>query len=212
MDELFRFVMTKMGRSRPLPVLSIARAVVHTKHFYNPEDTFLTNVVGMRDSLHRAIEAGFLKYINCSTSEVYSMNSWMEGGVREDSPVLLATAEQSLRCSYATGKLLTEHFLKDCVNRGLIKGCSIRFANVYSPTEAHDEHIIPYIISSLMKTNSVVLLENAKKTIRTFLHNSDSCDAVIALLMNEKSLDGSIFNVGNLKRSRLLIWLRKSQS
>jgi dTDP-glucose 4,6-dehydratase len=124
------------------------------------------------------------------------MNSWEEGGVREDSPVLLATAAQSLRTSYATGKLLTEYFLLDRVERGCITGCSIRFANVYSPTEAHDEHIIPHIISSLQKTGTVTLLEHAKETKRTFLHNSDSCDAVLALIANGSALDGSIYNVG----------------
>lgn len=196
MNELFKFSIARSEAFRTSLSFVNCAAVVHTKHFYKPEDTFLTNVMGMRDSLYRAIEGGFSKYINCSTSEVYSMNSWIVGGVRENSPILLATAEQSLRCSYATGKLLTEHFLRECVNNARIKGCSIRFANVYSPTEAHDEHIIPYIISSLMKTKSVVLLENAKQTYRTFLHNSDSCDAVINLLDCEKALDGSVYNVG----------------
>lgn len=195
MDRLFADCKEKVASGRPHVFINCA-AVVHTKYFYQIESTFTTNVLGMRDSLDRSIAAGFSSYINCSTSEVYSMNSWEEGGVREDSPVLLATAAQSLRTSYATGKLLTEHFMLDRVERGFIKGCSIRFANVYSPTEAHDEHIIPHIISSLQKTGSVTLLEHAKETKRTFLHNSDSCDAVLALIATESALDGSIYNVG----------------
>ena len=171
-------------------------AVVHTKHFYHPDDTFATNVVAMKDMLDRCVSDGYTRYINCSTSEVYSMKSWEEGGVREESPVLIATAEQSLRTSYATGKLLTEFFMRDAVEQGKIKGCSMRFANVYSPEEIYDDHIIPHIISSLRRTGGVTLLENARETRRTFLNNSDSCQAVVDLLANDAALDGSVYNVG----------------
>jgi nucleoside-diphosphate-sugar epimerase len=171
-------------------------AVVHTKHFYQPHDTFLTNVVAMYDSLNRAIKGSFQTFINCSTSEVYSMRSWQEGGVREDSPVLIATAEQSLRASYAVGKLLTEYFLLEVVEKRQIRGCSIRFANVYSASEEHEEHIIPHIIASLFREKRVVLLENAKKTYRTFLHNRDSCAAVVSFLDNPTALNGEVYNVG----------------
>ena len=105
-------------------------AVVHTKHFYEPDNTFEVNVICAKESLNQAIENGFERYINCSTSEVYSMKSYVEGGIKEESPVLLATAEQSLRTSYATGKLMTEFFTKDAVEKGKIKACSIRFANI----------------------------------------------------------------------------------
>ena len=105
-------------------------AVVHTEHFYHVYSTFETNVRGMDAFLQQAIRLGAEKYINCSTSEVYSMNSWNEdGGVTEDSFLTLANAEHSQRTSYAVGKLLTEFFMKDAVDNGKIKGCSIRFAN-----------------------------------------------------------------------------------
>lgn len=192
MDDLFNLV----GLSDDETWFINCAAVVHTKHFYEPESTFQTNVLAMKDTLQRCISKGYTRYINCSTSEVYSMKSWVEGGTKEDEPILLATAEQSLRTSYATGKLMTEFFLKDAVEKGLIKGCSMRFANVYSPDEIYNDHIIPHIIDSIEKENKVVLLENAKETRRTFLNNHDSCMAVIKLLENEESLDGSIYNVG----------------
>jgi dTDP-glucose 4,6-dehydratase len=196
MNSLFGHVESECPRKSCRPAFVNCAAVVHTKYFYNPDDTFETNVTAMRDSLGRAIKAGFSTYINCSTSEVYSMKSWEEGGVREDSPVLIATAEQSLRTSYAAGKLLTEFFMRDAVERGRIKGCSIRFANVYSPDEAHAEHIIPHIIDSLSRHKKVVLLENARATYRSFLNNSDSCASVIRLLDTPAALDGSVYNSG----------------
>lgn len=187
-------------------------AVVHTKHFYHPDSTFLTNVISMKDSLERCIKNGYTRYINCSTSEVYSMQSWIEGGVREEDSILLATAEQSLRTSYATGKLLTEFFMKDMVERGLIKGCSMRFANVYSPDEVYSDHIIPHIIDSIRDNNKVVLLENAKETRRTFLNNHDSCMAVIKLLETEDSLDGGIYNVGTQEEIYIVDLVKKIAS
>lgn len=171
-------------------------AVVHTEHFYHVYETYETNVEGMNNFLQQAIRVGAQKFINCSTSEVYSMNSWNEnGGVKESDFLTLAVAEHSQRTSYATGKLLTEFFMKDVVNEGRIKGCSIRFANVYSKDERYPKHIIPYIISSLSDNGRVVLLENSKKNRRTFLNNYDSCSAVLALALSDSALDGSVYNV-----------------
>lgn len=179
-------------------------AVVHTDYFYHVDATFSTNTVGMQTFLEQAIRVGASTYINCSTSEVYSMHSWSEEGVRESDYISLATAEHSQRTSYAVGKLLTEFFLKDAVERGLIKGCSIRFANVYSKNERFAKHIIPHIINSLGTTGKVVLLENAKETKRTFLHNIDSCSAVLSLASTEAALDGSVYNVATNEEIAIL--------
>lgn len=171
-------------------------AVVHTKHFYEVEHTFQTNVLSMKKFLDMSIALKADIFINCSTSEVYSMQSWNEtGGVKEDDYLLMSTAEHSQRTSYAVGKLLTEFFMKDVVDKNLIKGCSIRFANVYSKHERFAEHIIPHIIDNLLDGKQVVLLENSKVNRRTFLHNIDSCRAVMELIKTPIALDGTIYNV-----------------
>ena len=171
-------------------------AAVHTKHFYEIEHTFQTNVVSMKMFLEMAIALGADTYMNCSTSEVYSMQSWnANGGVREDDFLVLATAEHSQRTSYAVGKLLTEFFMKDAVDKGRIKGCSIRFANVYSKHERFADHIIPHIINNLLEKPEVTLLENSKVNKRTFLHNIDSCRAVMELMESPEALDGTVYNV-----------------
>lgn len=171
-------------------------AVVHTEHFYEVEHTWETNVISMKSFLEQAIHVGADSYINCSTSEVYSMQSWNEtGGVRESDYLLMSTAEHSQRTSYACGKLMTEFFMKDAVDKGKIKGCSIRFANVYSKHERFAKHIIPHIINELLGKGSVTLLENSKKNRRAFLHNIDSCRSVMALINSEKALDGTVYNV-----------------
>ena len=171
-------------------------AVVHTEHFYNVYETYETNVISMNNFLEQAIRVGAEKYINCSTSEIYSMNSWNEdGGVKESDYITMADAEHSQRTSYATGKLLTEFFMKDAVDNGKIKGCSIRFANVYSRDEKYPKHIIPHIIDSFKNTGEVTLLENSKKNRRTFLNNYDSCSAVLELAKTDSALDGTIYNV-----------------
>ena len=145
-------------------------AVVHTEHFYEVEHTWETNVISMKSFLEQAIRVGADIYINCSTSEVYSMQSWnANGGVRESDYLLMSTAEHSQRTSYACGKLMTEFFMKDAVDKGKIKGCSIRFANVYSKHERFAKHIIPHIINELLEKGSVTLLENSKKNRRAFL-------------------------------------------
>ena len=171
-------------------------AVVHTEHFYEVEHTFLTNVLSMKTFLEQAIRVGADTYINCSTSEVYSMQSWnAQGGVKEQDFLLMSTAEHSQRTSYACGKLITEFFMKDAVDKGKIKGCSIRFANVYSKHERFAKHIIPHIINELSEKGCVTLLDNSKRNRRTFLHNIDSCRSVMALINTPEALDGTIYNV-----------------
>lgn len=171
-------------------------AVVHTEHFYEVEHTWETNVISMKSFLEQAIRVKADTYINCSTSEVYSMQSWNEnGGVRESDYLMMSTAEHSQRTSYACGKLMTEFFMKDAVDKGKIKGCSIRFANVYSKHERFAKHIIPHIINELLEKKSVTLLENSKKNRRAFLHNIDSCRSVMALVNSEEALDGTVYNV-----------------
>ena len=171
-------------------------AVVHTEHFYHVYETYETNVVGMNEFLEQAIRVGARKYINCSTSEIYSMNSWNEhGGVKESDFITMSDAEHSQRTSYACGKMLTEFFMKDAVDEGKILGCSIRFANVYSKNELQPKHIVPHIVNILKETGKVVLLENSRKNRRTFLNNHDSCSAVLALADTDEALDGTIYNV-----------------
>ena len=195
MQKIERIVAGKRESFSEVVYINCA-AVVHTEHFYHVYETFETNVEGMNGFLNQAIRVGAEKYVNCSTSEVYSMNSWNEhGGVKEDDFITMADAEHSQRTSYATGKLLTEFFLKDAVDTGRIRGCSIRFANVYSRNERFPKHIIPFIINSFKNEGKVVLLENSKVNKRTFLNNYDSCSAVLALANTDSALDGTIYNV-----------------
>ena len=196
MDEVCEKVRELKNNNEGELVFINCAAVVHTKHFYEVENTFQTNVLGMKDFLERAISLKADTYINCSTSEVYSMQSWNEnGGVRESDYLAMSTAEHSQRTSYACGKLMTEFFMKDAVDKGRIKGCSIRFANVYSKHERFAEHIIPHIIDNLLESHTVTLLENSKVNKRTFLHNIDSCRAVMALIDSKEALDGTVYNV-----------------
>lgn len=195
MEELRKEILARREEFDRLIYVNCA-AVVHTEHFYYVNRTFETNVLGMKKWLEQAVLLQADIYINCSTSEVYSMNSWNDkGGVSESDFITMANAEHSQRTSYAAGKLLTEFFMRDAVIEKKIKGCSIRFANVYSKNELYPKHIIPHILTQLKETGKVELLENSKVNRRTFLHNEDSCSAVNALCNTEKALDGSVYNV-----------------
>ena len=162
MQHLEKMVTDRKNNYQEVIYINCA-AVVHTEYFYDVETTFQTNVVGMKRFLEQAERVEADIFINCSTSEVYSMQSWKDGGVTEEDYILFATAEHSQRTSYAAGKLLTEFFMKDAVEKGKIKGCSLRFANVYSNNELYPKHILPHIITSLLEKQKVVLLENSKK-------------------------------------------------
>lgn len=59
----------------------------------------------------------------------------------------------------------------------------------------YPKHIIPHILNELRTKGSVELLENSKINRRTFLHNEDSCAAIISLMETESAMDGSVYNV-----------------
>lgn len=196
MEEIEQIVKNKKENFSRLIYINCA-AVVHTEYFYEVNSTFNTNVLGMKNFLEQAIRQKADIFINCSTSEVYSMQSCKDdnAGMKESDFITMSNAEHSQRTSYATGKLLTEFFMKDAVDKNKIKGCSIRFANVYSKNELYPKHIIPHILTSLFRNKEVILLENSKENKRTFLNNIDSCSAIIALINSQDALDGSIYNV-----------------
>ncbi len=194
MSEIEHLVLDKRDKETIINYINCA-AVVHTEYFYHINTTYETNVEGMRKFLQQAIRIGADSFINCSSSEVYSMKSFDDDGVKESDYLMLANAEHSQRTSYAIGKLLTEFFMKDAVDKKLIKGCSIRFANVYSKNEKLSKHILPHIVESLLKDGSVRLLNNSRINKRTFLHNIDSCNAVLKLLDSPDALDGTVYNV-----------------
>ena len=83
----------------------------------------------------------------------------------------------------------------ECDGRLVFINCAARFANVYSRHERFAEHIIPHIIDNLLESHTVTLLENSKVNKRTFLHNIDSCRAVMELIASEDALDGTVYNV-----------------
>ena len=203
MAEIEYLVMSKKKDFDKVFYINCA-AVVHTEYFYHVYTTFDTNLLGMKAFLEQAISVGADAYINCSTSEVYSMQSFKEGGVKESDYLLMSDAEHSQRTSYATGKLLTEFFMKDAVDSSKILGASLRFANVYSKNERFAKHILPHIVNSLINDGKVVLLENSKVNKRTFLHNIDSCDAVLHLLEHPDALDGSVYNVATEEEISIL--------
>jgi len=199
------------GRLAHLTGISVIHcaAVVHTRHFYFPSETFRTNVIGTESLISMAVRLNARKFINCSSSEVYSMRSYCEGGVTEDAPILLATAEQTQRTSYATGKLITEFLLREQFERKALLGCSVRFANIFSELEWSSEHIIPFVIESFRRYGQVQLLENARLAQRTFLHSRDSAAALVALLETESALDGSVYNVGSDEEISIVELTRK---
>ena len=64
----------------------------------------------------------------------------------------------------------------------------------------------------ILRDGRVTLLENARETRRTFLNNSDSCDAVLALLADESALDGGIYNVGTAEEISIVDLARRIAS
>lgn len=169
-------------------------AVVPTKYFYEaPELTFRENCLGTVDLFNWAIEHNIEKFIVGSTSEVYGHISDKCLPVKEDEMSHFDSVETTPRWSYAEGKLLTEHILNKSKDK--IKVCHLRFANTYGVRDMDDNHIIPYLVNSIVNNRDIRINKDPDNFYRTFLNNYDAAEAVLAVSRNGTS--GTAYNVGS---------------
>lgn len=167
-------------------------AIVPTKYFYEaPVDTYMVNCHGTKVMIDWALKNGVEKFVNASSSEIYGHPQSIP--TTELTPTHYDAVETTTRWSYAQGKILTEHignFYKDKINI-----CHLRYANVYGPRDIDDNHVIPYLINRVLRSEKIIINKDADKIKRTFLYMTDCADATY--LAMEKSPSGESYNIGS---------------
>lgn len=171
-------------------------AVVPTKYFYErPDLTFEVNCSNTIKLFYWAIGKKVKNFTVGSTSEVYGHINPNNLPISEHEMSHFDSVETTTRWSYAEGKLLTEHVLNQYKDR--IKVCHLRFANTYGTRDMENDHLIPYLINSIMKNEDIRINKNPDDYFRTFLNNKDA--AVAAIAVNSKGVSGAAYNVGTLE-------------
>lgn len=189
------FVETKNGSPARIDEVYHMAAVVPTHYFYDsPDLTYAINCKGTIDLFNWCREVGIKRFIVGSSSEIYGHICSEDLPAKETTMSHFDSEEDSTRWSYAEGKLLTEHYLNHFKN-DMERVCHLRFANTYGVRDMDDNHIVPYLINSVVQGKDIHINKDCMVYKRTFLNNKDSARACVELM--SKGKNGVAYNVGS---------------
>lgn len=170
-------------------------AIVPTHYFYDsPDLTYEINCQGTIDLFNWCRKSGIRRFIVGSSSEIYGHICSEDLPAKETTMSHFDSEEDSTRWSYAEGKLLTEHYLNH-FKSDMERVCHLRFANTYGIRDMDNNHIIPYLINSVVKGTDIHINKDCMTYKRTFLNNKDSARACVELM--SKGKNGVAYNVGS---------------
>ena len=142
-----------------------------------------TNTLGTQILLEGSVKARVEKFVQVSTDEVYG--SIEEGSWNEEFPV---QPNSPYAASKASADLLVRSYNRTFGLNTNITRCS----NNYGPYQ-FPEKVIPLFITNLIQGKKIPIYGEGKN-IRDWLHVSDHCRGLEAVLRNGKS--GEIYNIG----------------
>src|ERR1700736_2236981 len=158
----------------------------------DPEAFLQTNVLGTFTLLRAALEAwrasGMIdraRFLHVSTDEVY-------GSLGADDPAFSEASPYRPNSPYAASKAASDHLVRSFVATyrmpALITNCS----NNYGPYQ-HPEKLIPLMIIHALEGKPLPIYGDGSN-VRDWLHVSDHCDALMAVV--ERGRVGETYNVG----------------
>ena len=173
-------------------VYHLAAAVGVNLIVEKPVHTIETNIHGTEVVLSAANQFG-KKVLITSTSEVYGKNEQVP--FREDDDTVLGSTKFS-RWSYACSKAIDE-FLALAYHRQYgLQVVIVRLFNTIGPRQTgRYGMVVPRFIDWALKNEPLLIYGSGKQT-RSFTYVSDAIKAITAL-MELKSSDGEVFNIGS---------------
>jgi dTDP-glucose 4,6-dehydratase len=158
----------------------------------DPEAFLQTNVLGTFTLLQAAMDAwrpsGMIdtaRFLHVSTDEVY-------GSLGSTDPAFTESSPYRPNSPYAASKAASDHLVRAFVATygmpALITNCS----NNYGPYQ-HPEKLIPLMIIHALEGKPLPVYGDGSN-IRDWLHVSDHCDALMAVI--ERGSIGETYNVG----------------
>jgi nucleoside-diphosphate-sugar epimerase len=174
-------------------------AIVPTRYFYEePCLTYEVNCHGTYEIFQWALQNHIPRFVNASSSEIYGHAQ--EFPTRETAPSQYDSVDTTTRWSYAHGKVMTEYLLNHHSNKIMV--CHLRYANVYGPYDADDNHVIPYILNRVLQGEPCSLNVKAAEIARSFLYMSDCAAATRLAMLHMRS--GRSYNVANPEEHTIL--------
>lgn len=171
-------------------IFHLAARVGIERYMENPIDVVRTNVVGTLNIIEAALRHGCYLFFS-STSEVYGKNPnvpWAE----DDDRVLGSTSFE--RWSYSSSKSAAEHAVRGAFKQKGLKGCIVRFFNIYGPGQSDAFVVSRNILRAANNQN--LIMHNTGEQTRCFTYIDDAVSACIKLTQ-ETNTNGEVFNVGS---------------
>jgi dTDP-glucose 4,6-dehydratase len=158
----------------------------------DPEAFLQTNVLGTSILLRAALDAwrgtamlDRARFLHVSTDEVY-------GSLGFDDPAFSESSPYRPNSPYAASKAASDHLVRAFVATyglpALITNCS----NNYGPYQ-HPEKLIPLMIIHALEGKSLPVYGDGSN-VRDWLHVSDHCDALMAVIEHGRA--GETYNIG----------------
>ena len=129
------------------------------------------------------------RFVQISTDEVY-------GSIKEGS--FVETDTLNPRNTYSASKASAEYLCNSFENTYGLDVVITRTCNNYGPYQQY-EKFIPTVIKALIEGRKIPVYGDGTQ-VREWIHVSDNCRAIAAVLENGKS--GSIYNIGTARHIR----------
>ncbi|MEM3609796.1 MAG: GDP-mannose 4,6-dehydratase [Candidatus Anstonellales archaeon] len=154
----------------------------------NPRETFLTNVVGTLNLLEAARYYNrYVRLIIASSDKAY--------GELEKLPYE-ETMDPKPIYPYDVSKRCTELISLSYHHTYGLPICITRLSNVYGGGDFNFQRLIPYVIRSIIKGDTIKLRSDGSP-LREYLYVEDAANAYITIAEKFKKANGNIYNVGS---------------
>jgi len=163
----------------------VDNSILDVKPFLN------ANILGVATLLQAAKKHNIRRFVQISTDEVY-------GSINEGS--FVETDKLNPRNPYSASKASAEYLCNSFENTYGLDVVITRTCNNYGPYQQF-EKFIPTVIKALIEGGKIPVYGDGSQ-VREWIHVSDNCRAIAAVLENGKS--GSIYNIGTARHIRNL--------
>jgi UDP-glucose 4-epimerase len=160
------------------------------QYLHDPLDVIDVNVLGTRNVLRAAHEAG-AKLLVASTSEVYGRNP--DPPWTEDSPRVLGSTAAD-RWSYSSSKAVAEHLTFAYARQHGLRAAIVRYFNVYGPRQ-RPAYVVSKTVHHVLNGVAPLLYDSGEQT-RCFTYVDDAVEATLLAAASPEA-EGECFNIGS---------------
>lgn len=167
-------------------IYHLAAQAIVTTAYYNPVETFETNIMGTVNILEAARLYGNIKGIIVTSSDkAYGKIS----RARETDPL---NGDHPYETSKSAADLIAKTYFK---TYGLPVAIT-RFGNVYGEGDINFSRIIPGIMKTIINHDNLLIRSNGKY-VRDYVYVGDIVKACIEIAQNINSVKGESFNISS---------------